>query len=68
MFNTKISILLNTEKVSIPNFNITKIFGIIPEVPKIPKCTTFSAKESKKIFNIFGIIAENTELFFYFFT
>ena len=50
MFNTEISILMNTEKISILKFNNTKIFGIIPEIPKIPKFTTFSAKKFKKKF------------------
>ena len=31
MFNTEISILLNTENISILNFNNTEIFGIIPQ-------------------------------------
>ena len=63
MFNTEISILLNTENFQYRNFNTieyrknynmkfnsTEIFGIILYVPKIPKCTTFLAKESKKFF------------------
>ena len=61
IFNTEISILLNTKKILILKFNSTEIFGIILDIPKIPKYTTFSAKEtkffcfSKNFWNFFGI-------------
>ena len=60
IFNTEISILLNTEKIPILKFNSTELFGIGPDIPKIPKCTTFSAKKTNnfvlpKISGIFSV-------------
>ena len=77
IFNTEISILLNTEKISILKFNSTKNFVISPDIPKTPKSTTFSAKEGNQFcfsknlrnffviclvsFGIFNIDNKNTE-------
>ena len=60
IFNTEISILLNTEKIPILKFNSTELFGIGPDIPKIPKCTTLSAKKTNnfvlpKISGIFSV-------------
>ena len=39
VFNTEISILLNTKKISILKFNSTKILGISPDIPKNTRYT-----------------------------
>ena len=50
MFSTEISILLNTENISILKFNNTETFGIIPENTELSDMPNDPEKIQKKKF------------------